>query len=78
MSAPATIIEKLRNCEYEEAGCAGVVGDIYALIRRIAFLEEKIDCLEMKARESDAWRSRYYALLGECEASRPSSQEVAE
>lgn len=78
MSAPATIIEKLRNCEYEKAGCAGVVGDIYALIHRIAFLEEEIDCLEMKARESDAWRSRYYALLGECEASRPSSQEVAE
>lgn len=78
MSAPATIIEKLRNCEYEKAGCAGVVGDIYAPIHRIAFLEEEIDCLEMKACESDAWRSRYYALLGECEASRPSSQEVAE
>lgn len=78
MSAPATIIEKLRNCEYEKNGCGGAVGDIYALIHRIADLEEEIEDLRVEARESDAWRSRYYALLGECEASRPSSQEVAE
>lgn len=78
MSAPATIIEKLRNCEYEKAGCAGVVGDIYALIHRIAVLEEEIDVLRTKADESDAWRGRYYALLEECEASRPPSRRVPE
>lgn len=77
MSAPSSILEKLRDYEYEKNGCGGAVGDIYALIHRIAYLEEEIEDLEIKARESDAWRSRYYALLGECEASRSPSQEVA-
>ena len=70
MSAPDTILEKLRNYEYEKLGCWGAVSDIYALIHRIADLEEEIEDLEIKARESDAWRGRYYALLGECEARR--------
>ena len=78
MSAPASIVEKLRNYEYEKAGCGGAVGDIYALIHHIAALEEEIYDLSIQARESDAWQGRYYALLEECEASRPTSQEVAE
>ena len=78
MSAPARIVDKLRNYEYEKSGCGEAVGDIYALIHRIADLEEEIDDLKIKAEESDAWRSRYYALLGEREASRPPRQEAAE
>jgi hypothetical protein len=78
MSAPSSILEKLRDYEYEKNGCEGAVGDIYALIHHIAALEEEIDELSIKARESDSWRVRYYALLEECEASRPTSQEVAE
>ena len=77
MSAPTSIVDKLRNYEYEKSGCGGVVGDIYALIHRIADLEEEIDDLRIKAGESDVWRGRYYALLEECESSRPPSQEVA-
>lgn len=77
MSAPARIVDKLRDYEYEKNDYEGAVGDIYALIHRIAYLEEEIEDLEIKARESDAWRSHYYALLEECEASRSPSQEVA-
>lgn len=76
MSAPAGIVDKLRSYEYEQDGYADAVGDIYALIRRIALLEEEIEYPEIRARESDAWRSSYYALLGECEASRSPSQAV--
>ena len=69
MSDKTTILDKLK--EYEKTGqYDGAVGDIYALIHRIAGLEEEIEDLEIKARESDAWRGRYYALLGECEARR--------
>ena len=78
MSAPTRIVDKLRNYEYEKSGCEGAVGDIYALIHRIADLEEEIDDLRIKVSESDAWRGRYYALLEECEASRPPSQKVDE
>lgn len=78
MSAPSSILEKLRNYEYEKNGCGGAVGDIYALIRHIAALEEEIDDLEIAAREADSWRGRYYALLEECEAYLPTSQGVAE
>lgn len=78
MSAPSRILEKLRDYEYGKNGCGGAVGGIYALLHRIADLEEEIDDLRIKARESDAWRGRYYALLEECEASRPTSQGVAE
>lgn len=78
MSAPSSIREKLRDYEYEKNGCGGAVGDTYALIHRIADLEEEIDDLRIKARESDSWRGRYYALLEECEASRPTSQGAAE
>lgn len=79
MSVPAGIVEKLRDYEFEKDGCGGAVGDIYALIHHIADLEEEeIDELSIKARESDSWRGRYYALLEECEASRPTSQGVAE
>ena len=78
MSAPSSILEKLRDYEYEKNGCGGAVGDIYALIHRIAELEEEIDYLKIKAGESDAWRGRYYALLEECESSRSPSREVAE
>jgi len=77
MSVPARIVDKLRNYEYGQDGYADAVGDIYTLIRRIALLEEAIEYLEIKARESDAWRGRYYALLEECEASRSPRQEVA-
>lgn len=78
MSVPAGIVEKLRDYEYEKNGCGGAVGDIYAPIHRITDLEEEIDDLRIKARESDSRRGRYYALLEECEASRPTSQGVAE
>lgn len=77
MSAPTSIVDKLRNYEYEKSGCGGVVGDIYALIHRIADLEEEIDDLRIKASESDAWRGRYYALLEECEAARSAGRGVA-
>lgn len=78
MTAPSSILEKLRNYEYEKNGCGGAVDDIYALIHRIADLEEEIDDLRIEARESAAWRGRYYALLEECEASRPTGQGVVE
>lgn len=77
VSVPARIVDKLRSYAYGQDGYADAVGDIYALIHRIAFLEEEIEDLEIRARESDAWRGRYYALLEECEASRSPSQEVA-
>ena len=78
MSAPARIVDKLRNYEYEKCGCEGVVDDIYALIHRIADLEEEIDYLKSMADESDAWQGRYYALLEECESSRPPAKGAAE
>lgn len=71
MSVPATIVDKLRNYEYEKRGCGDAVGDIYALIHHIAILEEEIDDLKIKAREAEAWEGRYNALLEECEAGRP-------
>ena len=77
MSAPARIVDKLRSYAYGQDGYADAVGDIYALIHRIADLEEEIEDLRVEAREKDAWEGRYYALLEECEASRPPSQEVA-
>lgn len=78
MSVPSSFLGKLRDYEYEKNGCGDAVGDIYALILHIAALEEEIYDLSIKARESDSWRGRYYALLEECEASRPTSQGVAE
>lgn len=42
MSIPATIVDKLRNYEYEKCDCGGAVGDIYALIHHIADLEDEI------------------------------------
>lgn len=78
MSAPPSILEKLLDYEYGKSGYEGAVGDIYALIHHIAALEEAIDELSIEARESDSWRGRYYALLEECEASRPTSRGVAE
>lgn len=78
MSASARIVDKLRNYEYGKCGYEDAVGDIYALIHRIADLEEEIDGLRIRARESDAWWGRYYALLEECEASRPASRGVSE
>ena len=77
MSVPARIVDKLRNYEYGKSDYADAVGDIYALIHRIADLEEDIEDLEIKARESDAWRGRYYALLQEGEASRTPGLEVS-
>ena len=71
MSVPATIVDKLRNYEYEKRGCGDVVEDIYALIHHIAALEEEIDNLRVEAREKNAWEGRYNALLEEAEASRP-------
>lgn len=71
MSVPATIVDKLRNYEYEKRGCEWAVGDIYALIHHIAVLEEEIDSLRVEAREKNAWEGRYNALLEEAEASRP-------
>ena len=53
MSVPDTILDKLRNYEYEKRGCEGAVGDIYALIHHIAALEEEIDDLRAEAREID-------------------------
>ena len=50
MSIPATIVDKLRNYEYEKCGCEGAVGDIYALIHHIAVLEEEIDDLKYRNR----------------------------
>ena len=78
MGSPPRIVDKLRNYEYEKCGCGGAVGDIYALIRLIANLEEEIDDLRIQVSESDAWRGRYYALLEECEASRLPGREVPE
>ena len=68
MTASSRIVDKLSTYWYEKNGCEEAVGDIYALIHRIADLEEDIEDLEIKARESDAWRGRYYALLEECGA----------
>lgn len=53
MSVPATIVDKLRNYEYEKRGCGDAVDDIYALIHHIAILEEEIDDLRAEAREID-------------------------
>lgn len=71
MSAPVTILDKLRNYEYEKCGCGAIVGDIYALIHHLALLEEEVEDLRVEAREKNAWEGRYNALLEECEASRP-------
>lgn len=46
MSVPATIVDKLRNYEYEKSDCGDAVGDIYALIHHIASLEEENDNLK--------------------------------
>lgn len=53
MSVPATIVDKLRNYEYEKRGCGDAVGDIYALIHHIADLEEEIDQLKASAGIND-------------------------
>lgn len=53
MSVPATIVDKLRNYEYEKRGCGDAVGDIYALIHHIAVLEEEIDDLKASAGIND-------------------------
>nr|DAF97206.1 MAG TPA: hypothetical protein [Siphoviridae sp. ctksc2] len=53
MSVPDTILDKLRNYEYEKCGCEGAVGDIYALIHHIAVLEEEIDDLKASAGIND-------------------------
>lgn len=71
MSVPSTIVDKLRNYEYEKCGCGGAVGDIYALIHHIDILEKDVDDLEVEAREKNAWEGRYNALLEETEANRP-------
>ena len=71
MTVPARIVDKLRNYEYEKTGYESAVGDIYALIHRIADLEEEIEDLRVEAREKSAWEGRYNALLEEAEASRP-------
>lgn len=78
MSVPAGIVEKLRDYEYEKDGCGGRGRGHLRPIHHIAALAEEIDELSIKARESDSWRGRYYELLEECEASRPTSQGVAE
>lgn len=49
MSVPARIVDKLRNYEYEKCGYESAVNDIYALIHRIAALEEEIDDLKEAA-----------------------------
>lgn len=41
MIAPAMIVDKLRNYEYEKCGLEGAVGDIYALIHYIDILEKE-------------------------------------
>lgn len=70
MSDKTAILDKLK--EHEKTGhYDGAAGDIYALIHHIAALEEEIDDLRVEAREKSAWEGRYYALLEECEASRP-------
>ena len=71
MSAPSTIVDKLRNYEYEKRGCRDAVGDIYALIHYIDTLEKEVDDLAVEAREKNAWEGRYNALLEEAEANRP-------
>lgn len=49
MSIPDTIVDKLKNYEYEKRDCGDAVGDIYALIHHIAALEEEIDDLKEAA-----------------------------
>lgn len=71
MSVPARIVDRLREFEIGPYPYESAVDDIYTLIHCIADLEEEIDDLRVRASESDAWRGRYYALLEECEASRP-------
>ena len=58
MSVPAMIVDKLRNYEYEKSGCEGAVGDIYALIQHIAYLEEEIEDLEDELRAARAFTPR--------------------
>lgn len=70
MSDKATILDKLKKYE-KEGYYLRPIEDIYALIQHIADLEEEIDDLRVEAREKDAWEGRYWALLEECEASRP-------
>lgn len=55
MSVPATIVDKLRNYEYEKRGCGGAVGDIYALIHHIAALEEERDELRGRVKELEVY-----------------------
>lgn len=78
MSVPSTIVDKLRNYEYEKRGCGDAVGDIYALIHYIDILEKEVDDLAVEAREKDVWEGRYNALLEECEATRPPESDGGE
>lgn len=70
MSDKTTILDKLKKYE-KEGYYLRPIEDIYALIQHIAGLEEAIDDLRVEAREKNAWEGRYWALLEECEASRP-------
>lgn len=49
MTIPDTIIDKLKNYEYEKNDYAGAINDIYALIHHAARLEEEIDDLKARA-----------------------------
>lgn len=49
--------------------------EITRLSSRNTQLVEEIDDLEVEAREKNAWEGRYWALLEECEASRPRTVE---
>lgn len=49
MSVPTTILDKLRNYEYEKREYESAVSDIYALIQHVADLEEEIDDLKARA-----------------------------
>ena len=74
MNDKTIILAKLK--EYEKEGYYfKPIEDIYALIQHIADLEEEIDDLEVEAREKNAWEGRYWALLEECETSRPRTVE---
>lgn len=71
MTIEATILDKLKNYEYEKNDYQDAVDDIYALIHRIADLEEENDDLRDSLQEQKAWEGRYWALLEEAEAARP-------
>lgn len=46
MTIKATILDKLRNYEYEKNDYADAVGDIYALIHHIADLEDELQAAQ--------------------------------